>query len=610
MAAAEGQPVRLAELADLSLEQLTNITVTSASRREERLIEAPAAIFVLTAEDIRRSGATSLPEALRAAPNLQVVRGDTSQYIVTARGNISGTSNKMLVLVDGRTVYTPLFAGVFWDAQNVMMEDIERIEVISGPGSTLWGANAVNGVINITTKSAAKTAGTLVAAGGGNQERGVSARAGSAMAGDGHYRVYAKYFNRNDHALASGATARDAAERWQSGFRMDWERAQRSLTVQGDLYSANVDNLGGARDLSGGNVLARWRVARGADSDLMVQAYYDRTEREHAGSFREKRDTFDLELQHAMRRLGGHDLVWGASYRTSRDVTANTPALGFMPAERRLGLASLFVQDEATLSPKLRATVGLRAERNTYTGVEWLPNLRLAYALSPDHLLWSALTRAVRSPSRIDRDLVVPGMPPYVLVNNDTFHSEIANVAELGYRALIRPGTTLSLTVFHHDFRDLRTVEAGTAGLAFTNSGAGRATGLGAWGDVAVSRDWRVVGGFTWMHERFRVEPGHVDVGGNNLGNDPRFTASLRSLWNPTRSHELDASLHYMGELENPRIPAHTEVDLRAGWRPSKRVELSLLVSNLFNRRYSEIGTEAERAVFGRSVFLKVTWSP
>jgi len=609
-AAAATAPVRLAELADLTLEQLTNITVTSASRREEKLIEAPASIFVLTAEDIRRSGATTLPEVLRLAPNLQVVRGDASQYVITARGNISGTANKMLVLVDGRTIYTPLFAGVFWDAQDVMIEDLERIEVISGPGSTLWGANAVNGVINITTKSAAKTQGMLAAVGAGNQERGAGVRAGGALSGDGHYRAYAKYFERSDHALASGASAKDASERWQSGFRMDWERAARSLTVQGDLYAANVDNIGGARDLAGGNLLARWRLHRGPGSDLMLQAYYDRTEREHAGSFREKRDTVEVELQHAMRGPGIHELVWGAAYKASRDVTVNTPLLGFMPTERTLGLASIYAQDELAVTRKLRATVGLRAERNSYTGLEWLPNLRLSYAFSSDQLVWSTLTRAVRSPSRIDRDLVIPGIPPFVLVNNDTFRSEIANVAEIGYRAQVRPGASVSLTAFHHAFHDLRTVEPASPGLVIANGGEGRTSGLEGWADVAFSRDWRVIGGFTVLHEKFRLAPGRVDLSGASLGNDPKRTATLRSLWNPTRSHELDLAVRYIGDLPNPQVPAHTVVDLRAGWRPWKEIELALLVGNVLNRRYSEIGAAAERAVFERSVLLKVTWTP
>ncbi|HUP29106.1 MAG TPA: TonB-dependent receptor, partial [Usitatibacter sp.] len=463
---------------------------------------------------------------------------------------------------------------------------------------------------NITTRSAAKTQGTLVALGGGNEERGISARSGGKGSDDSSYRIYGKYFERNDHRLASGATARDGAGRWQAGFRTDWERATRSLTVQGDLYTGNVDNLGGARDIAGGNVLARWRAQTSADSEGMLLAYYDRTEREHAGSFREKRDTVDVEYQQAFHRLGRHEVVVGGGYRASHDRTVNTPVLGFMPAERTLALASLFAQDEVALSAKLHATGGLRAERNSYTGVEWLPNLRLAYSFSPQHVAWAALTRTVRSPSRLDRDLVVPGMPPYVVVNNDGFKSEIANVAEVGYRAQLAPRVSVSLTAFHHQFHDLRTLEVAGPTLAFANSGEGRTTGIEGWGDFAVARDWRLVWGFTRLHEHYRIDPGHTDVQNNNLGNDPKLTASLRSLWNVTRGVELDVAARYIAALPNPRVPAHTVVDLRAGYRVSREVELSLLVGNLLNRRYSEIGTPAERAVFERTAFLKVTWTP
>jgi iron complex outermembrane recepter protein len=607
--AAVPERVQLADLADLSLEQLATITVTSASRREETVIEAPASIFVLTAEDIRRSGATTLPEALRLAPNAQVARGDTSQYVVSARGGLAGTANKMLVLVDGRTIYTPLFGGVFWDSQNIMIEDVERIEVISGPGATLWGTNAVNGVINVITRSAAQTQGVLLAVGGGDKEQGTSVRYGGAVAG-GHWRAYAKYFDRAEHDLASGASAKDQSDRWQAGFRSDWERGPTSFTLQGDTYVANVGNLGGDRDLSGTNVLARWRSRPAADSTLFVQAYLDRTEREHAGSFKELRDTFDVEFHHAIKPRAGHELVWGGGYRASRDRTETTPVLTFIPAGRTLGLANLFAQGEMEIRPGLRGTVGLRAERNPYTGVEWLPNLRLQLATAPGHALWGALTRAVRSPSRIDRDLYVPGMPPFVVYGNDTFESEIANVAEIGYRAQLRPGASVSLSAFHHAFRDLQTLEVQGPGIQLANGATGRNRGLEGWADFTVTRDWRLVGGFTVMSQKFTVKPDHVDLGAPSRPNDPRRTATLRSLWNVTRVHEVDVAVHYVGELKNPAVPAYTIVNARLGWRMSRALELSLVLGNVFDREHAEFGSPAVRAVFGRSAYLKATWAP
>jgi iron complex outermembrane recepter protein len=609
-ARAPEEPVRLSELADLDLEQLSKITVTSVSRRPERILDAAASIFVLTAEDIRRSGATSLPEVLRLAPNLQVVRADTSQYLVNARGGLSGTANKMLVLIDGRTVYTPLFAGVFWDSQIVPLDDVERIEVISGPGSTLWGTNAVNGVINITTRSAANSQGILVTGVAGDMEKGVNARIGAPLAGDAHYRAYARYFDRKALSLASGASALDETQRWQTGFRADWGQAARSVTVQGDLYSADVGNLGGARETSGANVLARWRVRQNDASEFFVRAYYDRTEREHVGSFQEKRDTVDLEMQHGLDVSPIQHLVWGAGYRASRDRTVNTPVLGFMPPKRTLGLASLFAQDQISVARRLDATLGLRVERNDYTGVEWLPNARLAYSLSPDHLLWSAITRTVRQPSRIDRDLVVPGMPPFVLVPNDTFDSEIAHVGEVGYRAKVADGVTVSFTAFHHEFRKLRTLEPSAEGLIVANGARGSRTGLEGWGDIAVTRDWRLSWGFVAMKHHFALEPGRVDLGGGGNGNDPELTAMLRSAWNATRNHELDVVVRHVDDLPNPRVPSYTVVDARFGWRVSPSLELSLLVFNALDRKHSEFGSPAERAVLERSFLLKATWSP
>jgi iron complex outermembrane recepter protein len=604
---AQAQHLQPANLADLELEQLTQIMVTSASRREERLAEVPASIFVITAEDIRRSGATTLPEVLRLAPNLQVVRGDASQYIVTARGGLAGTANKMLVLVDGRTVYTPLFSGVFYDALVVMLEDVERIEVISGPGSTLWGTNAVNGVINVTTRSASQTRDGLLMAGAGNQEKGASTRLGWAAGSNGSARAYARYFDRDNFSLARGASARDASSRWQAGLRGDWERAADTWTVQGDAYSADVENLGGARDLSGGNLLARWRRLA-VDAELVVQTYYDRTEREHAGSFKERRDTFDVEA-HRSGASGAHRATWGGGYRASRDRTEVTPVLAFVPRSRTLGIASAFVQDEISLSAALRATLGLRAERNTYTGVEWLPNARLSYTLSPDDVVWSALTRTVRSPSRIDRDLVAPGMPPFTLVNNDSFASEVARVAEVGYRGNLGRQVSVSVTAFHHRFEKLRTLEPGASGLVVANGAEARLSGVEAWGDFRPTASLRLIWGVMAMRQKEELLPGRVNLTEPPLGNNPRRTASLRSLWNVTPAMQLDLMLRYVSRLPNPVVPSYTELNARVGWRVARDLDLSLVANNALERDHVEFGTPAQRAVFEPAYFVRATWA-
>ena len=600
---------QLKDLVDLDLEQLTRVTVTSASKREERLVDAAASIFVITAEDIRRAGVTSLPEALRLAPNLQVVRADTSQYVVSARGGLTTTANKMLVLVDGRTVYTPLFSGVFYDALVMGLQDVERIEVISGPGSTLWGTNAVNGVINVITRSARKTQGGQLTAGAGNMERGGNARYGWSSGSNGGLRAYARYFDRDDHRLASGATARDGASRWQAGMRGDWEQANQVATLQGDVYGANVDNLGGARDMSGGNVLGRWQANLGATSSLVVQAYYDRTERHHAGSFDEKRDTLDFEAQHASRPWEAHRLTIGGGYRASRDRAPPTTTLGFVPEVRTLTLASLFAQDEVALSPKMRVTLGLRAERNTYTGIEWLPNARFSYALTADDVVWSALTRTVRSPSRIDRDLVVPGFAPFLLVANDTYESEIANVAELGYRGNLGRQLSLSFTAFHHRFKDLRTLEPRGANLVFANGAEGRVSGLEGWGDYRPFADLRLVWGFTVMREKLELSPGRVNLTDTPIGNNPRRTASLRSHWNVSPSVQLDMMARFVSALPNPVVPSYTELNARLGWRASRSLDLALVVNNVLDRDHVEFGTAAQRAIFEPTYFVRAAWT-
>ena len=604
--------MQVADLADLSLEQLSTITVTSASRREERLVDAPASIFVITGEDIRRSGATTLPEAIALAPNAQVARGDQNQALASARGGLFGTSNKMLVLVDGRTIYTPLFAGVFWDAQAILLADVERIEVISGPGGTLWGTNAVNGVINIITRTSATTQGMLATVAAGGDLRRAGVRQGGTMGQGATWRVYSLYDHRRANELASGDSARDAAERWQAGFRADWERASGMSTVQGDVYRANVDNIGGGRDLSGGNLRGRWTRLLGDRSELSVQAYLDRASRRHEGTFEERLDTAELELQHGIRYGGQGHLVWGASHRAVRDHTVTTPTLGFSPADRSLQFTSLYVQDEQGFGPAWTATLGVRAERSSYTSVEWMPQVRISYAPVPNQVFWGSLARAVRAPSRIDRELAVPGAPPYVIGPDDAFHSERADVAELGWRGRGPWRTTLSLTAFHHRFDDLRTLEpGGPAGLYhIENGGKGRTSGAEGWAEARFHPDWRLVGGFVAMSNVFELQPGHVDLSSDKLGNNPRHTALLRSLWNVTPVHELDVTARYVSRLPNPEVPAHLVTDVRAGWRLSREIDLSLVVDDVFNRRYAEAGAASQRALFGRTAFVRLTWAP
>jgi iron complex outermembrane receptor protein len=597
------------DLERLSLEELANVVVTSVSRRPERLADVAAPACVSTSEDIRRSGATSLPEALRLAPNLQVARADTNQYAITARGFNATSANKLLVMIDGRTVYSPLFSGVFWEAQHVMLEDVERIEVISGPGSTQWGANAVNGVINVITKRAMHTQGTLLTLGGGNREWTGAARHGGTVGADGHYRVYGMGFQRNNSRLEStGAPIMDGSETGQAGFRVGLGSGASTFTVQGDVYRQDIEQLaGGSRDLAGTNLLTRWTKAGGDGSHLHLQAYYDRTERTQPGTIREMLDTYDVELHYGFNASRAHRLLVGTGYRHQRDDLENLgTALAFIPASRDLHRGYVFVQDEIALASNLALTLGLKLEHNNYTGWETLPSARLGWRLAPNQLLWTALTRAVRTPSRIDRELFAPAAPPFLLVGSPTFESELVNVFEVGYRAQPRPVLSYSVSVFYNDYDRLRTVEPQPGGsLVLLNRMEGSARGVEAWGSYRVSQDWRLMAGGTYLRQELALEPGS---GGTiaSAGNDPRHWWQLGSSYNFTPRHELDVRLRRVASLPSPVVPSYTAVDARLGWKISPAAELSLSFQNLLDSAHPEWGAPGTRSEIERAWFLKL----
>jgi iron complex outermembrane receptor protein len=600
-----------AELIDLSLEQLSNIEVTSVSRRAERLSDAPASIYVITADDIRRAGVHSLPEALRLAPNLQVARTSASAYAISARGFNNAIGNKLLVLIDGRAVYTPLFSGVFWDANGVMLEDVERIEVISGPGATLWGANAVNGVINVITRPARDTQGALLSGGAGSARVAGSARYGGKLGADGSYRVYARGFERDNTERAGGAPVRDGWSKGQAGFRADWNGGDRNATVQGDLYRGDLEQAAPGRTrIEGANLLGRWNQQLAGGSEIRLQTYFDHTMRDQPGVFKEHLNILDLEFQYAVRQAGAHRLLWGAGYRHASDRVQNSPALAFLPGDKTLRWGNVFVQDDITLARGLELTLGVKAESNTYTGWDLLPSARLAWKPAPAQLVWGALSRAVRAPSRLDRELFIPGAAPFVLAGGPNFRPEIANVLEAGYRAQPSASWSYSVTAFHHDFDRLRSFEPVPGGaLVIDNRIEGTTHGVEAWTTYRLSRNVRLSGGLLLLKEDLKLKADSRDpTGVSALGNDPGHQWLLRAAVDLSPRHDLDVIVRHVGALPNPAVPSYTAVDARLGWRVGPDFEASLTFQNLFDPSHPEFGAPATRSEYERAFFVKLQW--
>lgn len=601
----------------MSVDELMNIVVTSVSKHPERLFQTASAIQVITGDDIRRAGATSLPEALRLATNLEVAQIDSRQWAITARGFNNVFADKMLVLMDGRTVYTPLYAGVYWDVQDTMLEDLDRIEVISGPGATQWGSNAVNGVINITTKSAKETQGALVTAGAGTTVRdSIAARYGAKLGPNVYYRIYAKYFDRGDSVRPNGRKANDAWHVVQGGFRVDRDDGSGSvLTWQGDAYNGSIGQVGPDNiRVNGTNTLGRWTRTFDDDSDLKVQVYYDHTHRRIPGSFTQDLDTYDVDVEHRRPIGAAQTLVSGVGYRIVADDVVNTPATAFLPPSVTREWFNAFVQDEIALRPEvLHLTLGSKAEHNDYTGMEFEPSGRLAWTPSRTHTLWSAVSRAVRTPSRVDRDLYSPATPPYRIAGGQKVVSEKLLAYEAGYRVQLEPALAISLATFYDQYDDLRSLEPLSPPKAFPvdqSSGLrGHSSGIEVTADWRATRTWRLRAGWTELRVHSERQPGNVDRSTrDSIVRDPNHEVSLRSLVDLPHSWEWDTSLRYVAAIRTQALPGYTEADVRLGWRYSPNWEFSLLGQNLLHAHHPEFNTPATRSELQRSVYGKVSW--
>ena len=608
-----------AALKRLALEELMDVDVTSVSRRSEPLSQAAAAIDVITADQIRRSGATSLPEVLRLATGLAVARVDGTTWAISARGFTGTASNKLLVLIDGRSVYTPLFSGVFWDVQDTLLADVDRIEVIRGPGATLWGANAVNGVINIITRPASRTQGGRIEIASGNQERGLAAiRYGDELGTSAHYRAYTKFNYEDAQQLQSGASAGDPLRRVQFGGRIDWRVSPRTqVAIIGDGTVGSMGRAGRpATDVHGGNILARMRHETAGGADLQLQAYYDRTFRSSPGSFQEDRGTWDLDLQYRARAGARHSLLAGGGYRLSRDTTAvppsggaPAPAVVFVPASRHSPLVALFAQDELTIVPeRVTLTVGARAEHNDFSGFEFQPTVRARWMPRPRTVLWGAVSRAVRTPTRLDADVrsVLPTGEIVAIGGGDAFVAESVVAYEAGYRVHLLSSLSVDIAAYHNEYDRLRSQEPGPP-LVLANGLRGRTNGLETQVTVRPTGWMRWQGSWTLFDKHLELRPGSADpTGGSAEGNDPGQQFGLRSSFNLPHRTEVEGFLRHVGELPAPTVPAYTELNLRASWGVTDDFELAVVGANLLHESHAEFGTPGPlRAEIERSVYVR-----
>jgi len=592
----------------MSIEDLAGLEVTSVSKRPEALNKAPAAIYIITAEDIRRSGVTSLPEILRLAPNLEVARINAYNWTVTARGfNSPETANKLLVLIDGRSVYEPIGSGIPWPQVNVAPDNIVRIEVISGPGGTMWGANAVNGVINVITRDAASTQGLVARATAGVYKRSLTLGYGGKLSETTSYRVFADGFRVGEtEALAAGAPS-DAVHGVHGGFRIDNEHGTRRWSLRGNAYSNAIRNDRG--DFSGYDLNADWSRQLDSGSTLTIAGYFD-----HNGSdsptVRERRYTLNLDVQYAMAQKGRHRIVWGGELRNWWENFTSYNAFHFADPETTIALGSVFVQDEIALKSNLNLTLGIKAEYNSYSGFDWLPSARIAWQPDGNSLAWAALSRAVRTPNRIERELEAPGF----LIPSPDYKSEVLTALEAGWRSNPMERMSYSLSAYYNVYDDLRTAgitPVTILPLVLQNGARGTTYGLEGWGRYEMAPGWRISAGFNLLHKDFELKPGFAfDAYGTFFGQDPSYQAQIRSEWNITDTVELDAWLRSVGAIDTAPVPGYTEMNLRVGWRLRENLELSLNGVNLLNPRHLEVYDPSayEPRYIGRSVFASLRY--
>jgi iron complex outermembrane receptor protein len=637
---AQAAPSSDAEFDQLLSLDIADLTVTSVSKREQKVSDTAAAVYVITQEDLRRSAITSIPDALRMVPGLQVARVSASSWAISSRGFNGALSNKLLVLIDGRSIYTPVFSGVYWDDQSTMIEDIERIEVIRGPGASLWGANAVDGIINIITKSSDKTQGNFASATGTTTGGLLEVRHGGAISPDLTYRTYAQYFNSGSSQNPSNTSNNDSWYRGRGGFRMDGKNSGGdTYTLQGNAYGGKEDTESHFAVLTspdlqtslsdstsyGANLLGRWTHQLSTDSQVTVQSYVDHYSRLETNDDQHV-STADIEAQHSIKLNDRNNFIWGGGARVYEEQIDGNFSIAVNHPHQTHEILNTFLQDEYALLPNmLYATLGSKFEYNDYTGVEIEPTARLSWHVTRDQTVWGAVSRAVRTPSTIDEDInlalrTTPGTPTTVsrIVGNTDQESEVLIAYELGHRIQATRDLSFDTSVYYNDFSRLETVNTvpgaaytnpadGTVVLPFqiSNLGSGHVYGAEITSNWNISERWRLSGSYTYANMSLDTRPGATSLqAAQSLTPHNQFSA--RSYFNLTDTIHWDNMLYYVSALAPP-VNAYTRYDSRLAWLVKPGVEISLIGRNLLSPRHLEFASTPETEV-ARSFVAQVRW--
>lgn len=632
-----GKEDKLKDLTDLA-----NTKVTSVSKKSEDYFTAPSAIYVITREDIKRSGATSIPEALRLAPGVQVARMGADRWAVATRGNNDTITNKLLVLIDGRSVYSPVFSGVNWDAQDIMLEDIKQIEVIRGPAGTLWGANAVNGVINIITEETVNTLENQVNFAYGNKEKITSARSGGNIDKNSHYRFYAKHSDKDSEKLLNGKDADDHWRTDQGGFRIDWDKTSKDfITLQGDTYVSNIGRTAimplidfpykqriiDDNNIKGSNLIARITHNFSRDSSYIFQTYFDHFERNFDIS-KEVVSTLDGDFQYNTLLGNAHDLTIGTGYRLVKHSQPERFYFNFQPTNRNDDLFSAFVQDKITLIPQtLFLTLGSKFEHNNYTGFEFQPSSRISWLISPNNTIWAAVSRAVRVPNRSEEDVTlitasVPKAGYIALVGTSEMKSEEVLAYELGYRQRFMPNASMDISAFYNDYDNLRTFEPTNprdnilVPLLVLNMGKAKSHGVEIASTWNVNNKWSLSGSYSYLNISTKLEPTSKDTFlVSEEGKSPKNQFGVRSNVKLSDTVTMDNHLYYVDELKYKEnllritIPSYYRFDTKLSWQPKDWIELSAVGQNLFTKYHKEFVSipALRQEEIGRNIYGKVS---